>query len=539
MPLLTNPTDPKRIVRDLREWRQTLLNDLPPRAEPLFVPRNTRGRALIGQHQVRFQWDPGSPNLDGFDISWSEKPNFETSNSRRLHDPKALFLDVPVDTDAKFLYFRVRAFINQQISRWSPTTKVATEPARTATLVGVLAAPEYHVRVDIPGILTFDHIELAENSAANQVQELHILAPSVDETDLGLYGTITEAIAGVLADPVTVTVTVVNGSRKEDEFQEHDFILIDDNGINVGRYKYEAMQIAKINGNQWTFQRHGAQPYVNPDQGISETFDRFAQFGTRKVSHDAGRRFYKLQMRRFEFSVGPNGYAETPPSSPSGIPQILMPVDPSQCVVSTLMAAWTPTRGYGTWALRYLVPIPGDTKSLPAPGLRTKDGCQYTLGLAGDLVPSQTMQLWLPVSHWQTIRCVYGRVKKIGTDVKLYVLYVAPPDPGGASEAQRKVAMFPEMTIAVGKNHTYDPAAATGNPDGRNTPFLGTWPFNVLPVVGTVAILFDGDKQYIGAIPPVPTGDTVIYSPDGDLLALCGAVGIGTAPADCTIVVQT
>lgn len=540
MAFLPKISNPKGFTGLLDSWRHSLTNQLPPTAEPIIVPRNTRARPTPGKPgYVRCEWDPGSPNLDGFDISWSEKPNFETSHSRRLEDPTALLLDIPVDSTTRFVYFRVRAFIRDQVSPWSPTTRgasalaTATVPAPDTDRPGSL---DFKVRLEDYAILGFYDITLG-GADLDKVDEFHFRIAALDETDLDWYAT-TGALSG--ADPINIGVPAITGiSRrgpafqdgdltKRRVFQDQDFVLMVDFDTASGIYKHEAFQIRieKATG-KWTLHRHGPTDLLG-----------YARFGTKINSHVAGRRMYLLYVIPHEKKVGLKA-AE----GPGDIPQIDTMLLPSHCVLAVKAASHTKSGKYGPWKLINLVPVSTDARLLPpAPGLRTESGGQYDIGEPGNLVQGATSPLWIPVTRWETIRAVIARARAAPTGAAaiIYVFYIEPLSVLVPLEANRKVALAYTLTIADGKNSSFDAAAAAGPPDmGRNTPFLGTWPFEVLPTIGIVGGLFDATGAYTGPLPVVPDGGNIIFSQGGHLTWACKQIGSTNPGSGVDISIQT
>jgi hypothetical protein len=528
MSVLPKIHDAQRVGRLIDSWRQSLTHAIQPTAQPLLTPRNTRVQPLPGQHIVRCQWDPGSQSVDGYDISWSDRPDFQISQSRRLHDPKALLAEIPVDTTKEWMYFRVRAFIGTppRVSRWSPIQK--------AKVAGTLAPPvvpppvpgklSFAVRLQDYGIIEIDQIAL-DGSVAD-IEELHFDLVSVDETDTQFYAT--GFPPGTIADPLTFNAALNGQSRRGELFTKGRFVLLADFDPAGGTYKHEIFQITNISGVQWTVQRHG--PTDPPGQ---------ARFGTAIQPHADNLKMYPLELRRYEYKVGPNAVEETPPATLSGLPDRLLALLPSHCVIAVKGAAKNRFT-YGNWRTVSLIPSPGDTVQMPpAPGLRTENGAQYTMVLDGDLSVGQTMAQWIPVSQWATIRDVWAHVRSApsGADLIIAVLFIEPL--GKLGYTARTAALLDTITIPDGKNYSYNPLDLAGPPDGRNTPYRGTWPFSNLPTVGLLGSLFDASGNYIGPLPPVAGGSTIPFAQDGHLVPVVVQVGSTAPGSNADIVVRT
>lgn len=112
------------LVSTLETWRQRLNANLPNEREYIGYPGNT-WFDKIDTRTIRFRFDPAR-NATAHDVEWSDKPDFETKKSNRIHTDA---LDVEVQVPGTYacgtkLYFRVRGVRGNYQGRWSPIAKV-------------------------------------------------------------------------------------------------------------------------------------------------------------------------------------------------------------------------------------------------------------------------------------------------------------------------------------------------------------------------------------------------------------------------------
>lgn len=385
-------------------------------------------------------------------------------------------------------------------------------------------------QLDDYGHLAIDGIAVEDNEGLDNLQHIEFLAPSIDESDPGLWG---EGSIDATSDPAVFTPTAVNsGSRLGRDFAPGTLIQWDDpQTVVIGgdsRYSSEINQLTDIDPvtGGWTLRRH-----------IEGDTYGTAMYGSDMVGHSA-KRFYPLILpANFSIPVGIDRYSQERPWTPSGLSR---PVRWSHRSMSVAAVA-SIGKGPGGYGPIHIVNLADPDQTPKSPGLRTHSGAAYTnLGRDGVLSVGQRERFPVSVANWHAIRCVFGKVgtAPIGTGgtfagvlgdvldacLVVYVLYFAPADSG--DEASRVVAIVEQLGIGDGKYMSY---AFDDQPDGRQMPYGMTWPTKALPVVGTLGTL---------ALPLSLTGPTLIERPDGQYGFLIASVGANVSGRDLIVTVQ-
>src|SRR5919201_4079725 len=122
---------------------------------------------------------------------------------------------------------------------------VLAVPARTPVFDQDMRGAHLAKTLTRTWFIFFEEIAKRLNGGApGDLTELCILAPSIDEEDIDLYG---EGSIDGTTDPVTFTpTTLVQNSRYGTTFKAGDYILWNDSGTANGFYKYEIDQITAI-----------------------------------------------------------------------------------------------------------------------------------------------------------------------------------------------------------------------------------------------------------------------------------------------------
>ncbi len=394
-------------------------------------------------------------------------------------------------------------------------------------------------------MLTVVNLGLATSGNISQLREIDFFAPSIDETDPGLWA------SGSIADAVSTTVTlpmaVNNGSRYIDPstglpltFNVGDYIIWNDTTPGLsGDYSYEINQIVEIIGGN-TFVLGRTNQYSGPPGNGQAMFGSYMNVHTNQ-------KFYKLIPRKFNEPVIQGAIGTDNPIYNNGIPPFWEWAWANKCVAAVVSQVLTTSAipDVGVQVATYILNLAptSETSQLvpPAPGLRTQNGAAYmNLGLAGIMTVNARAQIRARVQAWESIRTVYGYCTQApsgsavydGVFVNgsaaavIYALYIEPLQVGG-TDANRRVALIEQINFADNALNSFP---ASNPPNGRQMPYNRTWPPNVLPVVGTNGSL---------ALPFTPTGQTIIFSPDGEIDFIVAQVGSGVAGSNFTMVVQT
>lgn len=267
----------------------------------------------------------------------------------------------------------------------------------------------------------------------------------------------------------------------------------------------------------------------------------FAQYNSLMRPHDAGIQIYRLINKSFIVM----------PSTAGPQIQALLWASMTVCAVTGKV----PGFAAATFNLAPEVEdqdpdTPVDRLLPPSPGLRTLTGAAYTnLGVSGTLAVGQTAVARVSVQAWESIRCVYGKVKiepegpvefegNEDACVVIYVCYISPPDENG----DQFVGLIDTIVIDDGMPYTYPDDNA---PDGRTMPYHAFWPLGMeqkqdwpptrLPLC-VDALDPNGDLLLPITIDPT---ESVLFHPDGEIDFIISQVGSVTEGADLIVTVQT
>jgi len=301
----------------------------------------------------------------------------------------------------------------------------------------------YELVVKNSGVITADNIALSIPGAG--LTGIAFWLIYVDELSTDCFVTTVDPVDdGTVDDPVTTTV-VPNSNRVTPlEFALNDFILWNDptNGFEIGK-------ITAMVGNTWTIQRHYPGEYTGK-----------STFEAPLVSHPAGIRLYKAQVRQFLFDAKLSGYDP----SVGGTKRFDMPM-PSVCVIAATAAPYY-QNVVGGWKN-----VNCATTALP--GLRSCLGGEFSFqtefvsASSGTLVAINSFSIDL--AQPQRVNFAYSSVPISGT--ALVVNLKVTSDGGSTWET------LETLTIAVGE---VDSWSESDPPVSRHAPYSGTWPFRSL-----------------------------------------------------------
>ena len=539
------------LISTLRIWKQILDGRVANEDVPLPPPRNTRTETPRS-NMIRFRWDPGSKSGEGFEAAYTDWADFRESQSHRSKGLSVHFFDLPVnDTDKR--YFRVRVWSGDRVSQWSP---IVSGVAEISVQAGAVAGDPGSVSFTpfLPeqkyGVLGLKNIALTGNADL-----IHVWVAVVDERLTPFfYGEILanmDASTNPLSVSCQVTFrTVATPTSLETEtpgFAVNDLVIFDDPAQDAGNPTLRSYAIYKIT------QITGSQPGTVTIQFTRQEGGGYAYLRSYMTSHPGGTRFYKVGIQHFTIPTkNETGY--------TALEKEELPLG-SYCVVAAAMAASdVGTIGTAIWVncSQIAYPFPGDEYSIPpAPGMRTCNGLEYHLGIAGPLFQYSFLTNFVWVTESTSIRgaAAWCRLKPAGVDsiyqgllknvpnasCAAYVIYVEPRHPLVA-EKDRRVAVIEQITIIEGQYDNFSlQTMGLFNPDVRRTPFHLLWPCTHFPVVGTLETLFDLDSGLMreGVFPLAATGERIEFTEGGQLSLIVDRAGSDTAGSDLSVALLT
>jgi hypothetical protein len=385
-------------------------------------------------------------------------------------------------------------------------------------------------------MLTVVNLGLATSGNISQLREIDFFAPSIDETDVGLWamGTIDNNID----TSITIPVQINNGSRYTDPNTNQPLTF------NVGDYiiwndppNYEINQIAEIvEGNTFALQR--TNQYSATGQ---------AMFGSLLNVH-TNKKFYRLIPRKFNEPVIQGAIGTDNPIYNNGVPPFWEWAWANKCVASVVSQVLTTSAlpEVGLQVATYTLNLGGgEGRGSSTPGLRTMNGAAYMLGVPGPLLVGLTASMRAKVQAWESLRAIYGVLttpgigsvayngifKQSSAAVVAYVVYIQSlqSTPHGL-EQERQVAILAQLNFTDNSFNSY---LSSDPPDGRQMPYDLSWPPNELGVVSTL----NAQSQIV--LPFTNPLGTIIFSPDGDIDIIVVQVGSSTAGSNLSVVVQT
>lgn len=369
----------------------------------------------------------------------------------------------------------------------------------------------------VEGYAMFTIEPFAVTSNAAGVDEVDFNAFSIDETDLGLYGT----ASAVSSSSATTSVfpSITNSSRFGRTFSVGDYIIWNDAAaVSSSTGNYEICQIlssasSTASGSSWVVSR--------------------GQLGSPVTLHTSGVVFYRLIPRVFTAVTKEDSFGVEPNN---GIPTFWEWAWANKCVCAVAATA----RGAGadgTTTITNLAPSSVGTGNVAYPGLRTMNGAAYALTATGTLTVGQTADQRITVQSWHSLRTIYGvvRTSPVGADLKISVVYI--------SHDRSTAALIDALVIKDGTFISYPPGTL---PQTRQMPYHNTWtpasyltagsgfPPNILPAL-TGALDGNGNLQTGFTV----SGSPVTMAPDGEIDFIVTQIGSSTAGANATIIVQS
>lgn len=267
----------------------------------------------------------------------------------------------------------------------------------------------------------------------------------VDELKADVFVTMNGS-ADAVSDPIVVGVTpnplqVTTGFA----FEVGDYILFND----AGKYEIGLLTAISTSGGfaQWTIQRH----YPGAAAGTST-------FEAPMAAHDTGTQLHKVQIRRFLLNSQTGAFADTDPPDRFDMPL------PSSCVLAVVAAPYG-TGGYGSW-------VNYNVASATVPGMRTCIGGEFSYQLTGALTAAvgsnAAVSFQVPFDQPYRVGAAYVGTAPTGASVKINSRYSS--DGGGTWST------IEQYVIAIAAKNSWD---ASDPPEGRRSPYSGSWPFQV------------------------------------------------------------
>lgn len=394
----------------------------------------------------------------------------------------------------------------------------------TGSSGGTAGPVTFTPKVEGYAMFTIEPFAVTANAAG--VDEVDFNAFSIDETDLGLWGTFSIA-SNTAVTTVTFTNSLSLNSRFGRTFSTGDYIIFNDAG-----------SVATTNGNYEICLINAQSSSTTTTTGTATVTNTWAlsrgQLGSTISGHGTNVLFYRLIPRVFtaatkelSFGVGPN----------NGIPTFWEWAWANKTVCAVAATA----RGAGadgTTTITNLAPSAIGTGQIAYPGLRTMNGAAYVLTLGGSLQNGQTADQRVTVQSWHSIRTVYGilRTSPTGTASATIQVYYISSDRGTAG-------LIDIINFGTGSFRSY---SALHPPAGQQMPYHVSWtpptltaqgsgfPPSVLPVV-TSALDTNGNLILGGTVGT----NTIVMAPDGEIDFLVTGVGASVPGANLTLLVQT
>lgn len=354
-------------------------------------------------------------------------------------------------------------------------------------------------------------------AGAAGIDEVDFNAFSIDETDLGLFGTVTIS-SSTAVTTLTFTTGLSLNSRFGRVFGAGDYIIFNDAGsVATTTGKYEICGLNSISSSTTT---------TTGTSTVTHTWVLSrGQLGSVASAHGTGVQFFRLIPRVFTAATKENSFGVSPNN---GVPTFWEWAWANKCVVAVAATA----RGAGadgTTTITNLAPSAVGTGNVAYPGLRTMNGAAYVLTGGGNLQAGQTADSRVTVQSWHSIRTVYGilRTPPTGSAVNVSVYYISS-DRGTAG-------LIDNIIFGTTSFRSYP---STKAPASQQIPYHNTWtpptatalgsgfPPNVLPIV-TNALDTNGNLVLGGTL----STNTIVMAPDGEidfLVTQAGTSGGGT-----------
>lgn len=300
-----------------------------------------------------FKVTAGSPN-GSVAVRYGIAPADRTRGQVVLYQrPVASYADLNVDIVNTTPFPRLPAFSGSQWEFWAYFWNLmygySPEGPGIYAFANQTPGPaSFTVAREGYGMLTINSLAV---SGAELATAINFLCPSIDETDIGVYGYGSLPASG--ADPVTFSAFLATGSRYDPPvvIENGDYIGWNDPTPSNGMYSYEMNQIIGITGaaSGGNVQMHLRRTPVGAPSG--QGF-----FGSVKAAH-TNKRFYRLVPKYFSNPINASGVGTLPPNTTTAIPEKWEFPWPNKCVMA-VVSQCVGSAGAGPTYTLNLAPVP-------------------------------------------------------------------------------------------------------------------------------------------------------------------------------------
>ena len=339
----------------------------------------------------------------------------------------------------------------------------------------VVASPvpqEVLIDTGVPGLVTatpmltdygsfaLDSIDVQPDVSGNvnivSAEEVALSLYYVDELTTDLWAMF-DGDVDAATDPLTVTCTLNPGTART--FRVGDLVIINDeaaDAANTGRRSYECAEIVGP-GNVGDVVLTGTFQFQRAYAGMPVGQ---ATFGTLRCAHQAGVKFYKLDMKNFTYSVK-KGFFRTP-----GLPARIEAKLPSACIVAAVVSVANHF-GYGPYSV---FPLSHHNEPL-MPGERTCSGGAYSFQVPGALVAQDGVPIPMRVHDPASIRSIFGYVQTGTSDGSCGLTVKYSRDGGNTWEVLEKMGIAQNAGAPYKTTYDHLVADGFGPPQSRRLPY--------------------------------------------------------------------
>ena len=350
------------------------------------------------------------------------------------------------------------------------------------------------------GTFALNDIQVQPDDAGNQnivsAAEVTLSLYYVDELTTDLWAMF-DGDVGAGTDPLTTYCTVNQSTARA--FHVGDFVIINDEAADAnhsGRRSYECAQIVGpgnvgdvVATGQFQFQR------AYPGMPTGE-----ATFGTLRSAHQAGVKFYKLDLKTFTYSVK-KGFFRTP-----GLPARIEATIPCACVVAAVVGVANHF-GYGPFTT---IPLSHHNEPL-MPGDRTCSGGAYVFQVPGALAVQDNVAIPMKVHDPASIRCIYAYVQTGTVDGSCAITTKYSIDGGDTWIVLEKMAIAQNTGTPYKTTYDHLVVQGYGVPLGRRLPYRDYGLYTRGDVVGSPDPQVVGWDSYDGSITGLVEYDFVFF----------------------------
>ncbi|QOY88176.1 phage tail protein [Paludibaculum fermentans] len=379
----------------------------------------------------------------------------------------------------------------------------------------VVASPvpqEVLIDTGVPGLVTatpmlsdygsfaLENIEVQPDASGNanivSAEEVALSLYYVDELTTDLWAMF-DGDVNAATDPLTVDCTVNQNTARA--FRVGDFVIINDEATDPdhsGRRSYECAQIVGpgdvgdvVPTGEFQFQR--AYPGVPDGQ---------ATFGTLRCAHQAGVKFYKLDLKTFTYSVK-KGFFRTP-----GLPARIEAKLPSACIVAAVVSVANHF-GYGPFTV---IPLSHHNEPL-MPGERTCSGGAYTFQMPSALAAQDDVPIPMRVHDPASIRCIFAYLQTGTSDGSCGLRVKYSADGGDTWLTLEKMGIAQNVGTPFKTTYDHLLAGGFGPPESRRLPYRDYGLINTQDIVASPDAQVISTASYDGTTTGLVEFDFVFF----------------------------